>query len=255
MKVGIFGVGAVGGHVAVRLLTAGRVDVSLVVRERQRARIAAQGLTLERDDGTFTVHPEQVYTDLARLPPQDVLLVGLKAGSLPAHAEAIRAALKPDGVVVFLLNGIPWWWTFGRDGTPGPLQDVDPQGALWRVVGPERVIGAVVYSPNEVTAEGTIVNRGNNVFVLGEPNRAKDAEASAVSPRLQSLADMFTEAALPVRLSEDIHLDTWRKLLTNVTTNTVSALTRLSSQERNGDPQVSALMTALRKELIEIGLA
>ncbi|WP_347557427.1 2-dehydropantoate 2-reductase [Robbsia sp. KACC 23696] len=257
MKVGLFGVGAVGGNVAVRLLHAGHADVSLVVRERQRARIAEQGLTLRGLDGTFTVHPTstQVYTDLATLPPQDILIIGLKAGSVPDHAAALRAALKPDGIAVFLLNGVPWWWTYGRDAEPGPLQDVDPHGALWRTVGAERVIGAVVYSPNEVLDDGTIFNNGSNLFILGEPDRTRLGPDGAPSERLRALTDLFTQSGLPVRNDADIHLEVWRKLLTNVTANTVSALTRLSSQDRNGDPQISALMSALRTEVIEIGQA
>jgi len=262
MKIGIFGVGAVGGHVAVRLLAAqataeasgkastdaSAVEVSLLVREKQRARIVEHGLTLRTDEGDFTVYPTRVYTDPATIEPQDLLIVGLKASSLAEHAETIRDLLKPDGTVVFLINGIPWWWTYGQETLPRALRRLDPDRQLWEEIGPERVVGCVVYSSNEVLEDGTILNRGGNRYDLGEPRHAK-------TKRLNVLAELFTKSQIPVQISENIHLDIWRKLLANASGNPISALTRLSSTPRGADPLVSDLMVRFRQEVIDIGLA
>jgi 2-dehydropantoate 2-reductase len=119
---------------------------------------------------------------------------------------------------------------------------------LWEEIGPESVVGCVVYSANEVLEDGTILNRGKNRYVLGEPRHAK-------TPRLNALAGLFTSAKIPVHTSEDIHLEIWRKLLANASGNPISALTRLSTTPRGADPLVSDLMARLRQEVIDIGLA
>ena len=66
----------------------------------------------------------------ASLAPQDIVFVSLKAHTLPPAAEAIGKLLKPDGVVVFLLNGIPWWLNHGLPGNKGTLPLLDPRLAI-----------------------------------------------------------------------------------------------------------------------------
>ncbi|MGI4812911.1 MAG: ketopantoate reductase family protein [Janthinobacterium lividum] len=248
MKVAVLGVGAVGGHVAVRLLAAEVAEISLVVREAQRQAISERGLTLRMDESTLTVRPEHVVADAAQLPPQDLLIVGLKASSLPAAAETVQRLLATHGTVVFLINGVPWWWRHGFDTTPGALPLLDPDGALWQGVRPERVLGSVVMSSNEVQADGVIVNRGKNSYLFGEP----DGSSSA---RLAEVIGLFKRAHIPAAASSDLRRDIWLKLMLNGAGNPISALTRLSTTQRLEVPEVAALMAALRHEILIVGQA
>ncbi|MGO8506886.1 2-dehydropantoate 2-reductase, partial [Rhizobium leguminosarum] len=49
------------------------------------------------------------------------------------------------------------------------FDELDPGGRLWRVIGPERIIGCVAYQGAEVINPGEIQLSQNGRFVLGEP--------------------------------------------------------------------------------------
>src|SRR5262245_8560113 len=138
MKVCIFGAGTVGGHLAVQIISANPEGVSLVARGATLAAIRERGLTLRKAGKDTHVRPAVVTDDPSSLPAQDLVLVTVKAHSLPAAAGVIARLLEPQGCAVFLLNGIPWWWRHGLPGPAGTLPLLDPDGALWREVRPER---------------------------------------------------------------------------------------------------------------------
>jgi 2-dehydropantoate 2-reductase len=205
MRVCIFGAGAVGSHLAVRLIQSGRAEIAVVARGPHLATMASHGLTLESTDGTTTV-PVAVATDQpAALSPQDLVIVTLKGPSIPANAAAIAALLAPGGVAAFLINGIPWWWRFGQDPTPGPLPLVDPEGRIWNTVRPERAIGGVIYSANEIIAPGIVRHTGRNHYVLGLPQ-------GGGSPALSAMVDLFASAGIGVEATADIRRSVWLKL-------------------------------------------
>jgi len=244
----VYGAGAVGGHVATRLAHAGLCELSVLARGEHLRAIRTDGLTLRHVDGArWHARPARATDDPATLAPQDVVLVSLKAHALPAHAAALRRLLKPDGVVVFLNNGIPWWWRHGLPGA-GPLERLDPQGALWRELGPERALGAVVYSSNEVEAPGRVLHRGRNHYILGEPD-------GSLSPRLARVATLLQDSGIDTETSATLRANIWRKLLLNASGNPVSALTRLDTTERLADPALLALCRQIVAEIAAIAAA
>ena len=151
MKVCIFGAGAVGGHIATRLINAGADEISIVARGAMLKAIRERGITL-RSNGKEEIHvkPKSATDDPSTLPPQDVVLVTVKAYALGAAAPAIAKLLAPNGIAVFLLNGIPWWFQHGFKGATGTLPLLDPDGALWR----DMFRRAVVSSFNQITVDG-----------------------------------------------------------------------------------------------------
>src|ERR1700749_3634236 len=108
MKICVFGTGAVGGHVAVRLARGGG-QVSAVGRPivvgaiRGRGRLAK---TIEVDIRASVT----AASDARELGPQDVVFVTAKAPSLPLIAAGIAPLLGPKTAVVFAMNGLPWWY-------------------------------------------------------------------------------------------------------------------------------------------------
>jgi 2-dehydropantoate 2-reductase len=156
--------------------------------------------------------------------------------------------MAPEASALFLLNGIPWWWHYGLPGAAGPLPLLDPQGALWGEVGPQRALGCVVYSPNDVVAPGIIQHFGVNRYVLGEP----DGSSSA---RLTAVAQLFERGGIPVQTSADIRREIWRKLVTNAAGNPLCALTRLTLSELGADPGMGELMMQVGREVIAVAAA
>jgi len=245
VKVCIFGAGAVGGNLATRLVAAGADDVSIVARGAVLAAIRTRGLTVRSGGTEVHARPSVATDDPATLPPQDLVLVTLKAHAVAGVAPAVARLLAPGGSAIFLLNGIPWWWRHGLPGTPATLPLLDPEGALWREVRPERAIGCVVHLPCEMVEPGVIVHNGPNFFILGEPDGSS-------SPRLAAAAAMFGRAGIETRLSADLRRDVLEKLVMNASGNTVAALTGRDLGGQAADPGLCGLSERIMAEVLEV---
>lgn len=243
MKVCIYGAGAIGSHIAAKLLRAEKAEISVVARGPHLEALRTRGLIFRGDDETFRVDVPRATDAPSTLPPQDVVLVTLKAPALPANAGALARLLAPAGFVVFFLNGIPWWWNHGHTGKSGPLPLLDPDGTLWCEVEPGRAIGSVVYSPNELVQPGVVAHHSRSHFILGEPD-------GSLSERVKVVADLLTSSGLPAEISADIRHEIWRKLLINAAGNPLAALTRLSAHDRAEDPDLLALSRAIESEVV-----
>lgn len=247
MKVCIFGAGAIGGHIAARMAAAKSAELSVVARGAQLDAIRRNGVTLESGDKEYCGKPSVATDDPATLPKQDLVIVTLKAHAIPAVAATIEKLLAADGVVLFPLNGIQWWWNHGRPGNKGALPLLDPQGELWSRLR-ERTLGCVIYSPNEVVSPGVIVHIGGNRWVIGEPSDRK-------TPRVQAVVDLFREAGLPAEISSDIRGEIFRKLTGNAAGNTISALTRRGHYEMASDPHLRVLSIGIMRETLSVAAA
>jgi len=251
MKIAIFGTGAVGGHVAARLgagADAAGIEVAAVARGAQLAAILERGITLWIGDERYStrIHATDRPESLG---VQDVVFVALKSSVLPAAAPALAPLIGPETSVVFAMNGIPWWYLYRCPdaGVPRPdLSLLDPGRVLERTVGLERVIGCMINSANEVIEPGVIRNSPGtlNKFTLGEPD-------GTVSRRTQAIAAAFERAGIPAPISTTIRVDIWDKLLRNLSTSPICALTG----EPIGVLSRSEELFALAKALMAEGLA
>lgn len=247
MKVCVYGAGAIGGHVAVRLMNAGAAEVSVVARGTQLQAIRKDGLTLKRNGRSITAKPAAATDDPATLPAQDLVIVTLKAYAVSAEAQRLRRLLAPEAAVLFILNGIPWWWNHGLS-TGGALPLLDPNGALWNTLGPERALGCVVYSSNTVTAPGVVTHEGGNQWLIGEPDRSDSA-------RLGATVALFKKAGLNAEPSADLRREIWHKLVLNAAFNPLAALTRLDTGSVGGDGALASLARRIVDETLAVAAA
>ncbi len=248
MRVCVYGAGAIGGHIAVRLLAAEAAQVSVVARGAQLAAIRTRGLTLRRAGKDTTATPAAATDDPASLPPQDLVIVTLKAHALPAEAARLARLLAPDAAALFVVNGIPWWWTHGLPGRTGPLPLLDLGRALWTTLGPRRALGCVVYSANSVIAPGVIKHDGGNDWRIAEPDGAQ-------STRAGETVALFQNAGLNASVSRDLRAEIWRKLALNLAFGPLCALNRCSTGGVAGDPALAATGKRLVEETIAVAAA
>ena len=249
MKICVFGAGAVGGFMAANLARAAKHEVSLVARGAHLEAIRTRGLTLRTRTEEFTVRPHAATAAPRELPPQDLVIVTLKAQSQPAAAADIAALLAPGASAVFANNGIPWWWTHRGAGAPGrPLPLLDPDAQLWSRITPARTIGCVIFSANEVVAPGVVQHSANNRFLLGEPD-------GRMSARVQAIAQALQDGGLGGEATPDIRRWVWTKLLRNAPVNPLCALTRLPVNALADDPQLLGLYNAVIDELAALAAA
>ncbi|CDZ51664.1 ketopantoate reductase family protein [Neorhizobium galegae] len=221
----IYGAGALGGTFATKIASGlgAEANVSVVARGAHLAAIRDKGLTVEQGGDAAPLHARVTATsDPAELPKQDLIVTGLKGHQLADAAEGLASLLKERTRVIMILNGIPWWY-FHRDSGSGhaerQLPELDPEGKLGRLVGPERVIGCVAYQGAEVTEPGTIRLNGDGRFFLGEPS-------GELSPDLVSISELLGRAGLNIIPTPRIRDEIWTKLMGNAAYNPISALTR-----------------------------
>ena len=249
MRITVFGAGAIGGYLAAKLAAAGRVDLSIVARGDHLAAIRNTGLRLI-EDGQETVRPVNATADAAELGAQDYVILALKAHSVGPTLDQIAPLIGEKTAVVTMQNGVPWWYFHGLGG---PLDDtrlesVDPGGVVWERIGPERVIGSVVYPAVEVDAPGVIRHVDGTRFSLGEPSGEK-------SERAALLAQEFIAAGLQAPVREDIRSEMWVKLWGNLSFNPISALTGSTLAGIVGDDGTRTVARSMMLEAQAIGEA
>lgn len=230
MKICIFGAGAIGGYMAVKLVQAG-VDVSIVARGPHLAAIQSRGLTLIEEGADPVTVQVRASANAADLGVQDYVIVTLKAHSVPPVVGAMQPLIGPDTTIVSGVNGVPWWY-FHKIG--GPLEgtrlgSVDPGDVQWNGFDPDRVLGCVVYPAAEVSEPGVIRHIEGNRFSLGEPDGSKSDRATALSQVLQSAG---LKAPVRPRLRDEL----WVKLWGNLSFNPISALTHATLDVLCTDP-------------------
>lgn len=242
MKICVYGAGAVGGHIAGRL-AASRTEVSLIARGEQLAAIRQHGLRVETRDGELVSRP--VATDRpGDLEPQDIVIVAVKAPALPTVAEHIGSLLHQDSLVLFVNNGIPWWYFHSHggplDGTH--LRRLDPERALWDGIGPDRAVGAVAYTACAVVEPGVIrAENPRNRLIIGRPDGRPDA-------RLDALASLLAPSGLETTVIPRIRDAVWAKLLMNLIGGSLAVLTASAMKDVLDKPGVAGAAKAMAAE-------
>ena len=218
MRVCVYGAGAIGGHLAVRLALGG-AEVSVIARGTHLAAIQANGLRVHAVDGEHRVKV-QATGDPRAVGPVDAVFVTVKAPALPAVAAGIGPLLKPDTAVPFVMNGIPWWYFLHLGGPHDglALPRIDPDNVLLKAVGPDRVVGGVVYSASAVVEPGFIeVEQPKSRVILGEPN-------GTLSPRVAALTDLIAKGGIGGEPTTEIRTEIWNKLIGNLAGGTLAVL-------------------------------
>jgi 2-dehydropantoate 2-reductase len=218
MRACVYGAGAIGGHLAIRLAKGG-AEVSVIARGKHLAAIQANGLEVHAIDGTHKIKLHAT-DDPRTVGPVDAVFVTVNAPALPAVAAGIGPLLKHDTAVPFVMNGIPWWYFLHLGGPHDgrKLPRVDPDDILLKVVGPERAVGGVVYSASAVLDPGIIeVEQPKSRVVLGEPN-------GTLSPRVAALAEIITKGGISGEATTEIRTEIWNKLISNLAGGTLAVL-------------------------------
>ncbi len=244
MKLAIFGAGAIGGYMGAKLAQRGDVDVTLIARGPHLAAMQQNGLRLIEADGSEIVTHPKLVADSKDAGPQDYVVLAVKAHSIPPALDAIVPLLGPETAVVTAQNGVPWWYFYGLEGPHAErrLETVDPGGRIWETIGPQRVIGCVVYPACEIEAPGIIRHTEDNRFSLGEPDGSRSERASV-------LAKALIDAGLRAPLRNRIRGEIWVKLWGNVALNPLSALTRATLAQICGEPATRAFARGVMLEV------
>jgi 2-dehydropantoate 2-reductase len=235
MRFAILGAGAIGAY-AGACLARGGADVTLIARGAHLKAMQRDGVTVLSRRGDFTARP-RATDDWAALADADVVLVALKAYSLPQAAPRLGEFLAPGAAVIWAQNGIPWWYFQGlpgRAGEPG-LESVDPGGRIARAIRPEHNIGCVVYCSTEIIEPGVIRHIEGTRFTIGEPD-------GSATERCREISAAFAAGGLRAPVEARLRDQIWLKLVGNVAFNPITALTRATLGELGALPEMVDLL-------------
>jgi 2-dehydropantoate 2-reductase len=245
-KVCIYGAGAIGGWIGVKLAQAG-CEVGVVARGATLEALRTHGLRLQEGEQT---HVAQVRASAAPadLGVQDIVIVAVKAPAMADVAQAIGPLIGPDTIVLTAMNGVPWWFFYGFGGTLAGtrLKAVDPEGAIAAAIPGKHIIGCVVHASCALREPGFVQHHFGNKLIVGEPSGAE-------SQRVKDLVALLEKAGFEAVLSEQIQKDAWYKLWGNMTVNPVSAFTGATTDLILNDDLVRGFISAVMLEAREIG--
>jgi 2-dehydropantoate 2-reductase len=163
--------------------------------------IARDGLLL---DG-LRVHeriPMAATTNVAEgVRDAGVVLFCVKTVSTESAAREMQPFLAPNATILSFQNG------------------VDNADRIYSAI-QAHAVPTAVYVGAEMTAPGCVTHTGRGDLVVG--HRAGWPR----QPELESLAAMFEQAEVPCRISNDIAVELWTKMVLNCGYNALSALTR-----------------------------
>src|SRR5262245_38723671 len=201
-RVAVVGAGAVGGYFGGMLARAG-AQVALIGR--------AGPVDVWRRDGLFIDSlnfqqriPVGASTDIAAVRDADLVLLSVKTPDTEDTARQLARQVRDEALIVSLQNGVD------------NVQRIRSVSAL-------DPVAAVVYVASSMPAPGRIKHEGRGDLLIGDlPGRTAASREDA----LGRVAEWFETAGVPCRISPDINVDLWIKLVTNVGLNAMSAVDR-----------------------------
>jgi 2-dehydropantoate 2-reductase len=239
LRVAVVGAGAIGAYVGAALARGGS-DVVLIARGAHLRAMQERGVRVLSPRGDFEAHPPAT-DDLEAVRGADVVLLALKAHSLPELAPRLGALLAGSRTAVIAAqNGIPFWYF---QGLPAPwtewrLETVDPGGCIAAAIDPTQVIGCVIYCSTEIVEPGVIRHVEGTRFSIGEPG-------GGISERCRRISEAFVAGGLKCPVEDDLREQLWVKLLGNAAFNPTSALTRATMAQMGALPEMRALLRAV----------
>jgi 2-dehydropantoate 2-reductase len=230
MKIAILGAGSLGCAIGGVLTEAGN-DVWLINRNAKLVEaLNSKGLTL-RDGGVDRVVRVQAATSAQSVGVVDLVIVLVKSFDTATAMTAAIGLLGPQTHVLSLQNG------------------VGHEEILAELVGRERVIGGKTYAGGSQlgVAHISIGTRGKET-IIGELD-------GGVSERTTQIAALFTAAGLQTTISNNIMQTIWEKLLVNVSTGALCAITGLPYGKLYAVPEVEATALAAVAEAMAVAKA
>ena len=225
MRILIYGAGAIGSDLGA-LLSASGEDVQLLARGAQLAALQANGVTVEHQGQPSVQVPVKALSAEECSGRFDLIFVTLKSTQLAAAAKSMVSLLAPDGVMVMIQNGLPWWYFDGVESAyqGARLSCLDPDGVLQREMPLSKVVGAVIYRPVTQTAPGKIF------LPKVMPPKLQIGEVdNQHTKRIQIIADLVSKAGLPTEATQDIRRAKWQKLMMTLIWNPLSSITQSSA--------------------------
>jgi 2-dehydropantoate 2-reductase len=232
MEIAIVGAGVLGSIFGALFLEKGfKVTLIEVLEERVRL-IDKEGLWLQWPDGIRTHSKIAITSNVEAVGKKNVVMIAVKGYHTRSAIESAMPMIVDDTIVLSVQNGL------------GNLE------AIAETVGPEKVVGGITahsgmpVSMNEVRYVGGL----GPLLVIGPYDGIS-------RPGFEKMVERFQAAGLDVHVTADINSVIWKKLIANVSTNVVAALTGLTGGVAVKHEPTVKIIEALSNELGRVARA
>jgi 2-dehydropantoate 2-reductase len=229
MRIGIIGIGGVGGYyggkLALKYTGRSKHDVIFYARGAHLAAIRKDGLRLVTVDGEYTIRPTQATDNPIEMGPLDLAIFCTKSYGLEDAARAIAGNLSDDSVVLPLLNGVD---------ITDRLRAVLPRGL---------VLYGGVFISSAIQAPGWVKQvAGTGQLFFGPANKADVEKFRPVEALLQG-------AGIKAELSAEALLPLWTKYIFIGPMAGVTSLTGKPFGEVLGNAEDRAMIEGMMREV------
>lgn len=232
MEIAIVGAGVLGSIFGI-IFSGKGFDVTLIEVLEERVRlIAREGLWIQWPDGERNHSRVSITSDVDGVGVKDLVMVCVKGYHTRSAIESALSMVGDDTIVLSVQNGL------------GNLE------VIAEVVGPQRVVGGITahsgmpVSMNEVRYVGGL----GPLLVIGPFDGVS-------RPGFEDMVKQFQGVDLDVHTTPDINNIIWKKLIANVSTNVVAALTGLTGGTAvHHEPSVQ-IINGLSQELAQVARA
>lgn len=230
MKVCVVGAGALGCTIGGTLAEGGNEVYFVDANKAHVDAINASGLIMNKA-GEDRVVKITAATDVSGIGVVDLVIVLVKSFHTRKAIEAARNIIGEETVVMSLQNGL------GNEEMIG------------EVVGQDRVISGKTYVGGGITGPGRVIaSTDGKLTYIGELD-------GSIGERVKRIAETFSKAGLQTNISDNIVGTIWDKLLINVATGAVTAISGLTYGELYATTELEAVSIAAIAEAMAVAAA
>ena len=229
MKIGIVGAGAVGLYYGARLQRLGE-DVFFLLRSDFEA-ISENGIRVRASDGNFRLESVKGYRNSAEIGLVDLVIVALKATANADLPGLLAPLVGPGTSILTLQNGL---------GGDEELAKLFPGN---------RILGGLCFTCLHRVDPGVVEN-----YLLGSVSLGECG--GPASEQTRQIGELLNRSGANCRVTDDLKLMQWKKLVWNVPFNGLSiAAGGVSTDVIVSDSGLSRLARGLMEEIIDIAAA
>jgi len=222
-KIAVVGAGAVGGYFGGLLARAG-APVVMIGRPASVEAVKKNGLFLDTLHFQESVRVE-ASTELSAVRGTEIVLFCVKTTDNAATARAIAPLLAPNALVLSFQNGVD------------NVEQIRAAAAI-------EALPTVVYVAASVPEPGQVKHVGRGDLIFGPRNE-----------KTERVANLFSRANVPCRISDNIAGELWTKLIWNCALNAVSALGRAKYGQIAASADARRVVETLVDEVLAVARA
>lgn len=191
LKIGIVGVGGVGGYIGAKLIQQDLSEVTLFTRGKSLEAIRNNGLEIIDLTEKYKVYPKKIIDTNDDVEDEifDIIFITTKSYSFKEISKNIDRHSDSNTLVIPLSNG------------------VNHKVELSKYIKKATMLDGCVYILSNIKEPGIIEKKAKTFYLVFGDHKNRFQE------RLQKLADILNKSDLKSKLSQNIEYDCWTKFL------------------------------------------